>query len=83
MARNEDIFDLLLSRTTLQNINLNLYTNEGHTPLWYALISSRLCNPNSFAARLVEMGAVPNPVSITLLCTLVNRAILKRLNKIT
>lgn len=63
MARNEEVFSLLLTRSSSQPINLDIPTKEGHTPLWYALISSSLYNSNSFAARLVEKKATPNPVS--------------------
>lgn len=62
MARNEEVFSLLLARSSTQPINLDLPTKEGHTPLWYALISSCLYNSNSFAARLVEKKATPNPI---------------------
>ncbi|XP_039298509.1 rabankyrin-5 [Nilaparvata lugens] len=58
MARNEDIFSLLLTKS----VNLNVQTHEGHAPLWYALIASSRYNSNSFAARLIEKGAVPNPI---------------------
>lgn len=62
LARNEEIFDLLLTRSDTQHVKLNLTTSEGHTPLWFALICSRLYNRNSFAARLLEKGAEPNPI---------------------
>lgn len=67
MARNEEIFDLLLTRSDTQKIELDLKTTDGHTPLYFALISSPLYNRNSFAARLLAKGAEPNPVSITLM----------------
>ncbi len=60
MARSEELFDLLLTR---ENVDLNVRTLDGHTPLYFALISTRnLINTNSLAARLVEKGAQPNPV---------------------
>lgn len=60
MARNEELFNLLLLR---ENVDLNARTLEEHTPLYFALISTRkLINTNSFAARLVEKGADANPV---------------------
>lgn len=60
MARNEILFDLLLS---CENIDLNARTQDGHTPLYYAVITSHnLSNANSLAARLVEKGAQSNPV---------------------
>ncbi|XP_065201380.1 rabankyrin-5 [Planococcus citri] len=60
MARNEELFSLLLSH---DKVDLNARTLEGHTPLYFALISTRkLVNTNSFAARLVEKGAQPNPI---------------------
>lgn len=67
MARNEELFALLLARAAVQPVDLNLRTIEGHTPLWFALIrttASQLYNCNSFAARLVEKGAIANPVRI-------------------
>ncbi|XKL64859.1 hypothetical protein PGB90_004945 [Kerria lacca] len=60
MARNEELFNLLLLR---ENVDLNARTLEEHTPLYFALISTRkLINTNSFAARLVEKGADANPI---------------------
>lgn len=60
MARNEELFNLLLSRN---DIDLDARTKDGHVPLYYALIStSKLIDPNSLAARLVVKGAEPNPV---------------------
>uniref|UniRef100_A0A1B6G1J7 FYVE-type domain-containing protein n=2 Tax=Cuerna arida TaxID=1464854 RepID=A0A1B6G1J7_9HEMI len=65
MAQNEELFSLLLSRSSTQLIDMNLRTLDGHTPLWFALIrttGSELYSCNSFAARLVEKGAIPNPI---------------------
>lgn len=63
MARNENIFNLLLTYSGEQVVDLNCRTLEGHTPLYFALIStSDPINSDSFAARLVENGADPNPI---------------------
>lgn len=68
MARNEELFNLLLSH---DEVDLNARTLEGHTPLYFALISTRkLVNTNSFAARLVEKGAQSNPVHTIYLLSL-------------
>ncbi|XP_054279848.1 rabankyrin-5-like [Macrosteles quadrilineatus] len=64
MAHNEELFSLLLLRASTQPVDLNLRTADGHTPLWFALIrtTNHFYNCNSFAARLVEKGAIPNPI---------------------
>lgn len=63
MARNEELFNLLINR---DDIDLDVRTLDGHTALYYALISTaNLISTNSFAARLVEKGALPNPVILT------------------
>ncbi|PSN52924.1 hypothetical protein C0J52_03016 [Blattella germanica] len=61
MARNEAVFSLLLGRTS-QPIDLNLRTQDGHTALWFALITSSEYGEESFAALLIKKGASPNPI---------------------
>lgn len=60
MARNVKLFNLLVSRS---NVDLNVRNSEGHTPLYFALISARnLSDADSLATQLVENGAHANPV---------------------
>ncbi|XP_069684015.1 rabankyrin-5 [Periplaneta americana] len=61
MAQNESVFSLLLSRTS-QPVDLNLRTEEGHTALWFALLTSLEYGEESFAAQLIKKGASPNPI---------------------
>lgn len=62
MARNVKLFNLLVSGS---NVDLNVRTLEGHTPLYFALISARnLTDADSLATQLVENGAQANPVTI-------------------
>ncbi|XP_067015008.2 rabankyrin-5 [Anabrus simplex] len=62
MACNNPMFSLLLEHTA-QPVDLNLRTLEGHTPLWYSLLSSPPpYGESSFAARLIKSGASPNPI---------------------
>lgn len=61
MSHNELIFSLLLEGE--QKPDLNLRTEEGHTPLWYALLEGTSYTEKSFAFRLISAGASPNPVS--------------------
>lgn len=58
MARNEPMFSLLLE----SDADLNLRTEEGHTPLWFALLVGPPYDDKSFAARLISAGASPNPI---------------------
>jgi hypothetical protein len=63
MACNEVVFSLLLSRTS-QPVDLNIRTQEGHTVLWFALLTSPEYGEESFATQLLKKGASPNPVSV-------------------
>jgi ankyrin repeat protein len=67
MARNEAVFSLLLNDTS-QPVDLNLRTNEGHTALWFALLTSLKYGEESFATQLLKNGASPNPVSVERFC---------------
>jgi len=63
MARNETVFSLLLNRTS-QPVDLNIRTLEGHTSLWFALLTSLEYEEGSFATQLLKKGASPSPVSV-------------------
>jgi len=67
MARNETVFSLLLNRTS-QPVDLNIRTLEGHTALWFALLTSLEYKEGSFAMRLLKKGASPSPVSVDCFC---------------
>ena len=67
MARNETVFSLLLNRTS-QPVDLNIRTLEGHTALWFALLTSLEYEEGSFATRLLKKGASPSPVSVEFSC---------------
>jgi hypothetical protein len=67
MARNETVFSLLLNCTS-QPVDLNIRTLEGHTALWFALLTSLEYEEGSFATRLLKKGASPSPVSVDFSC---------------
>jgi len=67
MARNEAVFTLLLSRTS-QPVDLNSRTEEGHTALWFSLLTSLHYGEESFASQLIKKGASTNPVSVECYC---------------
>lgn len=55
--KNEALFDLLLES---KNINLNIPTSEGHSPLCFALRMEPF--HKTFSEKLLTRGASPNPV---------------------
>ncbi|XP_020711715.2 rabankyrin-5 isoform X2 [Athalia rosae] len=58
--KNEALFDLLIHTS---GINLNVVTNEGHTPLAFALNAEPPLT--TYAERLMIEGSTPNPVYAT------------------
>ncbi|XP_050504422.1 rabankyrin-5 [Diabrotica virgifera virgifera] len=79
-ADNKPIFHLLLQQG---KINVNIETNKGHTPLYYALLKyeSGDDEDDSYAKELLKHGAETNPIYSSSYTNLLQILILEKAQK--